>query len=202
MKWRSKSLKAMPTDVVTQVWMMVFSCLVNGCPTRPTISATTSHNLPKKKPIRPTDICREGTNPVLKLNFIEMKVKSQLRKNPITNALKVSCSRHQGTSTSLNLISTPGVGMHSVGHGVKNCEEGSGVKKLSVFLNILRVYFLDFGPMRLSWRFWILDNHYPAVYKVYIEPKAKNRLFKISFSGQLYAIFYPFYEEDTKTPNI
>uniref|UniRef100_A0A7N0UKB7 Uncharacterized protein n=1 Tax=Kalanchoe fedtschenkoi TaxID=63787 RepID=A0A7N0UKB7_KALFE len=86
--------------------MTVFSCLVKGCLRSPDFSRNLVHDLTKKKPKRPADTLREGMIPVVRFNFITMKLKRTPSTKLTTKALTVSCSLHDGTSFSLNIIST------------------------------------------------------------------------------------------------
>lgn len=98
-------LKAIPEEATTQVWMTVFSCLVNGCPKSPSFWATAVQVFKIANPNKPAATFSDGITPVVKLSLQTIKLKTMLRKKLANIALKVTCFCHGGTSITLKIPS-------------------------------------------------------------------------------------------------
>ena len=99
-------LNAIPLAATTQVWMTVFSCLVNGLLNSPDFARTFVHVFTKKNPSNPAETFSDGIIPVVRFSFITMNVNATDSTALTTTARTVSCPVHGGTAFPSNSFST------------------------------------------------------------------------------------------------
>lgn len=95
-------LHAMPMEVVTHVWMPVFSWRVNGWLDMPSFAIPSVQVLMSKNPSRLDDMLKDGMILLVRLSFITVK----LWIIDAAKAFGVNCSLHEGTSLFSYVLST------------------------------------------------------------------------------------------------
>lgn len=86
-------------QATTQVWIIVFSCLVNGLLDIPKCSKVFVHDFTRKKPRRPAATLKDGIIPVVRLSFMIITLMKNPKMTLTTNDRRVIWSIHAGISS-------------------------------------------------------------------------------------------------------